>query len=159
LELLRGYAPFAGVPGHEFVGRVESAPGAESWVGRRVVGEINVACGACAECAAGRRAHCLQRSVIGIRGRDGALAGLVAVAVANLHEVPAAVPEEAAVFTEPVAAALEIQEQVAIAPGQRVAVIGPGRLGQLVARTLALTGCELRVGGRNAEALARLAER
>src|SRR5262249_38505249 len=94
-----------------------------------------------------------------IRGRDGALAELVAVPVANLHEVPAALPDDVAVFTEPVAAALEVQEQVAIAPGQRVAVIGPGRLGQLVARTLALTGGELRVGGANAEALARRAER
>ena len=150
LELARGYYPFAGVPGHEFVGRVEMAPGAESWVGRRVVGEINVACGACTQCAAGRRTHCAQRTVIGIRGRGGALAELLAVPIANLHQVPPSVPDEVAVFTEPTAAALEIQEQVAIGPGRRVAVIGPGRLGQLVARTLALTGCELRVAGRSA---------
>jgi threonine dehydrogenase-like Zn-dependent dehydrogenase len=156
LELARGYYPFAGVPGHEFVGRVESAPGAEGWVGRRVVGEINVACGECAECLAGRRTHCARRTVIGIRGRDGALAELVAVPVANLHEVPPAIADQTAVFTEPTAAALEIQEQVSIAPGQPVAVIGPGRLGQLVARTLALTGCDLRVIGRNRDALARL---
>jgi threonine dehydrogenase-like Zn-dependent dehydrogenase len=159
LELARGYYPFAGVPGHEFVGRVEAAPDATSWVGKRVGGEINVACGACAECAAGRRTHCARRSVIGIRGRHGALAELVAVPVANLHEVPAGIPDDVAVFTEPTAAALEVQEQVAIAPGQHVAVIGPGRLGQLVARTLALTGCDLRVAGRNADALARLAQR
>jgi len=158
LELARGYYPFAGVPGHEFVGRVEMAPGAESWVGRRVVGEINVACGACTQCAAGRRTHCAQRTVIGIRGRGGALAELLAVPIANLHQVPPSVPDEVAVFTEPTAAALEIQEQVAIGPGRRVAVIGPGRLGQLVARTLALTGCELRVAGRSADALARLAQ-
>ncbi len=159
LELALGYYPFAGVPGHEFVGRIESARGAESWIGRRVVGEINVACGRCVECAAGRRTHCLQRTVLGIRGRDGALAELLALPTANLHEVPAGVPDEVAVFTEPTAAALEVQEQVAIGPGRRVAVIGPGRLGQLVARTLALTGCELRVAGRNAGALALLAGR
>jgi threonine dehydrogenase-like Zn-dependent dehydrogenase len=159
LELARGYYPFAGVPGHEFVGRVEEAPDAPAWVGKRVVGEINVACGECAECAAGRRTHCARRSVIGIRDRDGALAESVAVPIANLHEVPARVPDELAVFTEPTAAALEVQEQVAIGPDQRVGVIGPGRLGQLVARTLALTGCELRVAGRNADALAALARR
>src|SRR6266849_10543564 len=112
LELALGYYPFAGVPGHEFVGRVESAQGAESWIGRRVVGEINVACGRCVECAAGRRTHCLQRTVLGIRGRDGALAEILALPTANLHEVPAGVPDEVAVFTEPTAAALEVQEQV-----------------------------------------------
>jgi len=157
LELRRGYSPCTGIPGHEFVGVVEQAPGAEEWVSRRVVGEINVSCGRCADCAAGRRAHCAERTVVGIRGRQGALAELLALPLANLHEVPPSLPDEVAVFTEPTAAALEVQEQRAIGPGQRVGVVGPGRLGQLVARTLALTGCELRVAGRNADARARLA--
>jgi threonine dehydrogenase-like Zn-dependent dehydrogenase len=157
LELRRGYAQFTGVPGHEFVGEVVAAPDAPGWVGRRVVGEINVWCGRCRECASGRKPHCAQRTVIGIRGRDGALAEHVSVPVPNLHAVPDGLADEAAVFTEPVAAALEVQEQVPIGPGQRVLVIGDGKLGQLLARTLALTGCELRVAGRHPDKLARLA--
>lgn len=159
LELLKGYARFTGIPGHEFVADVLEAPGAASWVGRRVVAEINVACGRCAECAAGRRPHCASRAVLGIRGRPGAFAQRVTVPVENLHEVPAALADEAAVFTEPVAAALEVQEQVAIGPGQRVTVIGDGRLGQLLARTLALTGCTLTAAGRHRDKLERLARR
>jgi threonine dehydrogenase-like Zn-dependent dehydrogenase len=159
LELARGYYPFAGVPGHEFVGIVEEAPGAPEWVGRRVVGEINAACGHCLDCAAGRRSHCPERTVLGIRGRNGALAERCALPIVNLHEVPSEVPDEVAVFAEPVAAALEVQEQVPIGPGQRVAVIGDGRLGQLLARTLALTGCELRVAGRNPSKLSLLERR
>lgn len=159
VELLKGYAGFTGIPGHEFVGEVVSAPGADAWAGRRVVGEINVACGGCRECAAGRRSHCAQRTVLGIRGRNGALAEYVTLPVANLHEVPAGVADEVAVFTEPAAAALEVQEQVPIGPGTRVVVVGDGKLGQLLARTLALTGCELRVVGLHADKLARLARR
>jgi threonine dehydrogenase-like Zn-dependent dehydrogenase len=159
LEMLKGYARFNGVPGHEFVGEVVSAPGAEAWVGRRVVGEINVACGRCADCAAGRRTHCAQRTVIGIRGRNGALAEYLTVPVENLHEVASGLPDEIAVFTEPAAAALEVQEQVSVGRGQRVVVIGDGKLGQLLARTLALTGCELRVAGRHPDKLALLARR
>jgi len=159
LELAKGYASFNGVPGHEFVGDVAPGPGAGEWAGRRVVGEINVSCGACRECAAGRKAHCERRTVLGIRGRQGALAEYLALPVANLYEVPAGIPDEAAVFTEPLAAALEVQEQVPIGPGERVAVIGDGKLGQLLARTLALTGCDLRIAGRHPEKLALLAAR
>jgi threonine dehydrogenase-like Zn-dependent dehydrogenase len=159
LQLLRGYYPFMGVPGHEFVGRVAKAPGAPEWVGKRVVGEINAACGRCDACLAGRRSHCPHRTVLGIRARDGAFAEYVTLPVANLHEVPSGVPDQAAVFTEPVAAALQVQEQVAIGPGLRVAVIGDGKLGQLLARTLALTGCDLRVAGRHPDKLALLAGR
>ncbi len=148
LALRDGYAGFTGVPGHEFVGVVESAPGAEPWMGRRVVGEINAACGRCAECQRGARAHCERRTVLGIRGRHGAFAERLALPVRNLHEVPAEVADEAAVFTEPLAAALRIQEQVAVGAGTRVVVIGAGRLGHLVARTLALAGCDLRVAAR-----------
>jgi 2-desacetyl-2-hydroxyethyl bacteriochlorophyllide A dehydrogenase len=148
LELARGYYPFTGVPGHEFVGIVEEAPSAPEWIGRRVVGEINAACGACATCQAGRRTHCPVRTVLGIRGRGGAFAQRLALPIVNLHEVPATVPDEEAVFTEPLAAALQIQAQVPLRPDQRVLVLGAGRLGTLVARTLARTGAEVRVVAR-----------
>jgi threonine dehydrogenase-like Zn-dependent dehydrogenase len=159
LELRKGYAGFTGVPGHEFVGEVAAAPGAAAWVGKRVVGEINVACGRCPECAQGRRPHCEARTVVGIRGRNGALAEYVMVPVANLHEVPRGLADDVAVFTEPVAAALEVQEQVPIGRGTGVVVVGDGKLGQLLARTLALTGCDLRVVGRNPHKLALLRNR
>jgi threonine dehydrogenase-like Zn-dependent dehydrogenase len=159
LELVRGYYPFTGIPGHEFVGRVEAAVGAEEWVGRRVVGEINVSCGGCVACLAGRRTHCERRHVLGIRGRDGAFAECLTLPLANLHEVPAGIPDETAVFAEPLAAALEIQEQVAIGPRDRVVVVGDGKLGNLVAQTLALSGCGLTVIGRHASKLALLAAR
>jgi threonine dehydrogenase-like Zn-dependent dehydrogenase len=159
LELVRGYYPFAGVPGHEFVGRVEGAPGAEEWQGRRVVGEINASCGRCPACAAGRRSHCERRTVLGIVNRNGAFAESLTLPVENLHEVPENLPDEIAVFTEPLAAALEIQEQVKIGPGDRVVVVGDGKLGNLVAQTLALTGCALLVIGRHRRKLALLADR
>jgi len=159
LELVRGYYPFTGVPGHEFVGRVESAPGAEEWVGRRVVGEINAVCGTCPTCRAGRATHCERRTVLGIVGRDGAFAEHLALPVANLHEVPSSVADEAAVFTEPLAAALEVREQVAVAAGDRVVVVGSGKLGNLVAQTLALAGADVLVVGRNPVTLGLLAAR
>jgi threonine dehydrogenase-like Zn-dependent dehydrogenase len=148
LELCRGYYPYAGVPGHEFVGEVVAAPGGAEWVGKRVVGEINAACGQCDACRAGRRHHCENRTVLGITARDGAFAEYLALPLENLHAVPAGLADEVAVFTEPLAAALEIQEQAQIRPGMRVVVIGAGRLGLLVAQTLALTGCDLSVVAR-----------
>ena len=148
LELVRGYYPFTGVPGHEFVGVVEEAPSAPEWIGRRVVGEINAACGTCATCRAGRRTHCPARTVLGIRGRPGAFAERLTLPVDNLHEVPADVADEEAVFTEPLAAALQIQAQVPLRPDQRVLVLGAGRLGTLVARTLARSGAQVRVAAR-----------
>lgn len=154
LELLGGYAGFAGVPGHELVGVVE-APGL--WHGCRVVPEITVACGTCRECLAGRQGHCLERRVIGVRGRHGAFAERLAVPESNLHRVPSIVPDEAAVFAEPLAAALQVLEQVEVEPSTLVVVVGDGRLGQLCARVLALTGCRLRVLGRHESKLARLA--
>lgn len=157
LELLRGYYPFAGVPGHEFVGVVESGP--DPIVGRRVVGEINAVCGACPACNAGRRTHCERRTVLGIVGRNGAFAEYLLLPAENLHPVPDELPTAAAVFAEPLAAALEIQEQVSIEPGMRVLVAGDGKLGQLIAQSLALTGCDLTVAGRRLEKLALLAGR
>ncbi len=149
LELARGYASFRGIPGHEFVGRVASAPEHEEWMGRRVVGEINVTCGRCGTCRAGRRTHCDHRTVLGISGRQGAFAEYVTLPVENLHHVPDTMPDDVAVFTEPLAAALQIQEQITIDSTDRVVVIGDGRLGTLVAQTLALTGCRLLVIGRH----------
>jgi len=147
LELARGYYPYAGVLGHEFVGEVveSSEP---SWVGERVVGEINAACGSCAMCRGGHPTHCEARTVLGIVARDGAHAEYVRVPQANLHRVPNGVSDEAAVFAEPLAAALEILEQVHIRPGDRVLLVGAGRLGQLVGRVLALTGAHVRVLAR-----------
>jgi threonine dehydrogenase-like Zn-dependent dehydrogenase len=144
LRLLQGYYPYRGIPGHEFVGVVAEA--AEStWIGRRVVGEINLPCGDCGSCRAGRPRHCERRRVLGIRDHPGCFAEFLTLPLANLHAVPDSVPDEAAVFTEPLAAALEIQEQLPVRPGERVLLIGAGRLGQLIAQTLALTGCALTV--------------
>ncbi|MBI4543308.1 MAG: alcohol dehydrogenase catalytic domain-containing protein [Gemmatimonadetes bacterium] len=156
LELVRGYYPYRGVPGHEFVGVVERGP--EGFVGRRVVGEINAVCGACPACRAGRRTHCERRTVLGIVGRNGAFAEYLMLPAENLHEVPDGVSTDAAVFTEPLAAALNIQEQVSMRAGDRVLLVGDGKLGQLIARTLALTGCDLLVVGRHPGKLALLGE-
>ncbi len=160
LALLRGYRPFVGVPGHEFVGRVEDGP--PDWVGARVVSEINVTCLSrapserpCQNCAAGISAHCERREVIGIRGRDGAFAELVRVPLANLHRVPEGTPDEAAVFVEPLAAAFRILDQIALEGVTRALVLGPGRLGLLVARTLTGRVAHLEVAGRSDAGLAR----
>jgi threonine dehydrogenase-like Zn-dependent dehydrogenase len=157
IELTRGYYPFTGILGHEFVGVVER--GSERLNGKRVVGEINVVCGSCAACTAGRRTHCERRTVLGIVGRHGAFAEYLVLPVDNLHPVPDAVSTDAAVFTEPLAAALEIQQQLAVGPRDRVLVVGDGKLGQLVAQTLALTGCGLVVTGRHDPKLRLLAAR
>jgi threonine dehydrogenase-like Zn-dependent dehydrogenase len=149
LELVKGYYPYTGIPGHEFVGRVEAAPGAEQWTGKRVVGEINAVCGRCAACLGGRPTHCENRTVLGIVNRHGAFAEYLTLPIENLHEVPAALPDEVAVFTEPAAAALEIQQQIQIRPADRVVVIGDGKLGNLIAQTLALTGCDVLAVGRH----------
>lgn len=141
LELVRGYMGFSGVLGHEFVAEVVEGPPA--WLGRRVVGEINCACGACPSCRAGRPRHCPQRSVLGILARDGAMAERFSLPVANLHAVPDGVPDEAAVFVEPLAAACRILEQVPVASGDRVAVLGLGRLGWLCAAVLRLHADEV----------------
>lgn len=152
LEILRGYAGFRGTLGHEFVGVVEDSP-ERIQIGQRVVGEINVGCGVCADCLAHDPRHCLKRTVLGIRGRDGAFAEFLSLPPQNLLPVPAAVSDHAAVFTEPLAAACEILDQVTIQPQDRVAVIGDGKLGQLIARVLATTGCELILIGKHADKL------
>ena len=148
LELVKGYYPYMGILGHEFVGKVVEAEDA-SWIGQRVVGEINATCGQCEQCLNGRPTHCENRTVLGIVNRDGTFAEFTQLPIANLHRVPDSIPDEMAVFTEPLAAALEIQQQIQINPTDRVLLIGAGRLGQLIAQTLALTGCDLRVVARH----------
>ncbi len=149
LELVKGYYPYTGVLGHEFVGDVVEADDA-AWIGQRVVGEINVVCHQCEQCLNGRPTHCENRTVLGIVNRDGVFAQFTNLPITNLHLVPDSVPDEMAVFTEPLAAALEIQQQIQVRPTDRVLLIGAGRLGQLIAQTLALTGCDLRVVARHA---------
>jgi len=148
LELIEGYMGFEGVLGHEWVGVVERAPDA-AWVGQRVVGDINCPCGACPTCRAGRPTHCPHRTVLGIQGRDGAFAEALSLPMGNLHRVPDGVSDEAAVFVEPLAAAIEIVQQVHVRPTDSVVVLGVGRLGQLCARVLALTGASVRGVSRN----------
>ncbi|MGK7932981.1 MAG: alcohol dehydrogenase catalytic domain-containing protein [Microcystaceae cyanobacterium] len=151
LELLRGYYPYCGVLGHEFVGIVEQGP--PSLQNKRVVGEINAACGHCYYCQKGQPTHCENRTVLGIVNRNGAFAEYLTLPIHNLHPVPHNVTTDAATFTEPIAAALEIQQQTQINPNHRVLVVGDGKLGQLVAQTLALSGCDLLVVGRHREKL------
>lgn len=149
LELLRGYAGFTGIPGHEFVGVVESAPDADAaWIGRRVVGEITVGCGECAGCRTAGRGHCDVRSVIGIRGRDGAFAEYLCLPSRNLHRVPDALDDVTAVFVEPAAAACRVIEQLSALSGARAAVVGAGRLGLLVAQVLREHGANVTVIAR-----------
>ena len=148
LELVKGYYPYAGVLGHEFVGEIVEAPDAPERVGQRVVGEINAVCGICETCKRGNSTHCENRTVLGIINRNGVFAEYTALPLVNLHPVPYSVPDQLAVFTEPLAAALEIQEQVLIKPTDQILVVGAGRLGQLIAYTLKLTGCGLQVVAR-----------
>ncbi|MBI3177504.1 MAG: alcohol dehydrogenase catalytic domain-containing protein, partial [Chloroflexi bacterium] len=146
IELTRGYYPYTGVLGHEFVGVVESEG---QWKGRRVCGEINATCGQCEQCLNGRRTHCEERTVLGIVNRAGAFAEYLALPFENLHIVPDSVSDDEAVFTEPLAAALEITQQTQIRPSDTVIVIGDGKLGLLCAQVLALTGCKLLALGRH----------
>jgi len=148
LEMAKGYVPdFAGVLGHEFVGVVEASED-ESWLGNRVVGSINIGCQTCLVCRQDGPEHCPNRQVLGIHHRDGVFAEYVAVPLRNLYSLPESVPDEWAVFTEPLAAALRIQEQVAIRPSVKTAVIGPGRLGLLVAQVLHNAGSDITLLGR-----------
>jgi threonine dehydrogenase-like Zn-dependent dehydrogenase len=152
LQLVRGYKGFRGVLGHEFVG----IPLDGTFAGRRVVGEINCSCWTCADCLAGRPGHCPRRTVVGILGRDGAFADLVAVPERNLHVVPDAVPTDAAVFTEPLAAAFQVLAQIPIERGDRIVVLGDGRLGNLCAQVLAAESDRVQVIGRHPSKLAIL---
>jgi threonine dehydrogenase-like Zn-dependent dehydrogenase len=154
LQIFQGYMDFQGVPGHEFVGEVCAGP--SSLIGTRVVGEINFACGHCPFCTRGLGRHCPARRVMGILHADGSFAEYVTVPVANLHPVPDSVTDEAAVFTEPLAAAFEILEQVHVQPTDKVLVLGDGKLGLLCAQVLHNTGAQVSVVGRHQRKLALL---
>ena len=153
LQVLRGYHGFSGIMGHEFVGEV-AGPEDSPWLGQRVVGEINIGCGECDQCRNGLTKHCRQRRVVGLRDHDGAFAQYLAIPAANLHLVPPEVPDEAAVFTEPLAAALRVMETAPVSPSARVLVVGDGRLGLLIAWVLALTGVDVHLAGHHPEHLA-----
>lgn len=156
VEITRGYKQFSGILGHEFVGQVEAAPD-PSWIGQRVVGELNIGCGQCGRCQRGQQKHCRNRTVLGIFGRDGSLAEYLTLPLANLHPVPDKIPDAVAVFTEPLAAVLEIMEQVPVRPDSRVLVVGDGKLGLLCALVLRLIGCELHLVGRHPEKMSLVA--
>jgi len=157
IEILRGYHNFRGTLGHEFVGEVERVASARDrgWIGRRVVGEINLTCSGlgirnrCSYCRKGIPAHCADRRVLGILRHDGAFAEYLALPVVNLYRVPAGIPDEAAVFTEPLAAACEILEQVDIRAHQAAGLIGDGKLGQLIARVLHVSGLRVVMIGKH----------
>jgi threonine dehydrogenase-like Zn-dependent dehydrogenase len=148
IEIAHGYADFRGTLGHEFVGVVEESPD-RSQIGRRVVGEINAGCGQCDLCRRNDPRHCPDRTALGIRGRDGAFAEYLSLPPRNLLIVPDGVSDRQAVFTEPLAAALEILDQVDIRASHRVAVVGDGKLGQLISRVIAMTGCDLTLIGKH----------
>src|ERR1700693_497818 len=157
LELQRGYYNFRGTPGHEFVGEVVAADSPD-WAGDRVVGEINLACGVCEWCAQGLGRHCPRRTVLGIVKHPGAFRELLTLPERNLHRVPRGIPTEHAVFVEPLAAACEILDQVRIPAGERVAVLGDGKLGLLVGQVLKAHGAEVHQYGRHKEKLKIAAE-
>lgn len=154
LQIFKGYMAFQGVPGHEFVGEVAEGPA--ELIDRRVVGEINFACRTCNTCRRGLPRHCPTRRVMGILKADGSFAEYLAVPVANLHLVPDRVADEAAVFTEPLAAAFEIVEQVSVPSGAEVVVFGDGKLGLLCAQVLHQTGARVTLVGKHPDKLGRL---
>ncbi len=166
LEITRGYLAFQGVLGHEFVGIVEKVhegPGASRptyLIGKRVVGEINAACrrSDCLYCSRNMPTHCPERTTLGILNRDGAFAEYLTLPVENLHLVPDNVSDEEAVFVEPLAANFEILEQVHLKPTDSVVILGDGKMGQLAAQVLPLSGSEVMMVGKHEEKLALAAK-
>jgi alcohol dehydrogenase len=168
IEILRGYHNFRGTLGHEFVGDVARVASEfdQAWVGQRVAGEINLTCAGlgtrnrCDFCRRGIPTHCARRRVLGILGHDGAFAEYLALPIMNLHRVPSNIPDDAAVFTEPLAAACQILEQVGVRAHREAAVIGDGKLAQLVARVLRVAGLRVVMVGKHDSKLrlARLAD-
>ena len=169
IEILRGYHDFHGTPGHEFVGEVHALGGVgqserKRWLGQRVAGEINIACRAlgfypvCGFCKRGLPRHCARRKVLGIVGHDGAFAEYLTLPLKNLHSVPAAISDEQAVFVEPIAAACEILDQVAVGKFREAAVLGDGKLAQLIARVLRTKLPRVMVFGKHPQKLKLLDE-
>ena len=155
LELVRGYYDYQGIPGHEFVGDVIDGP--EALRGQRVVGEINVVCGTCDLCLAGVPSHCRHRTTLGIRDHAGVFAEYATLPARNLYVVPENVSDRQAIFTEPLAAALQVMVMAHIRPTDRVLVLGAGKLGLLVGQVLRLSGCDLAVVVRHASQVRLLA--
>ena len=147
LEIIKGYMGFKGIPGHEFVGEVVTP--SSIYFGKKVVGEINCPCGNCYLCLTGRRTHCEFRSTLGIFKRNGVFAEFIVLPESNLHVVHANLSDEIAVFTEPLAAAVEIFEQIHIKPSQNVFIFGAGKLGLLIAQVFRLNGCDFTVFARS----------
>ncbi len=152
-QILKGYHGFRGIMGHEFVG-VVAGPDDSPWLGQRVVGEINIGCGTCDRCREGLARHCRKRRVLGLKDHDGAFAPYLTLPAANLHLVPPEVPDVAAVFTEPLAAALRVTETVHLSPDDRVLVVGDGSLGLQTSWVLALSGAQVHLAGHHPEHLA-----
>jgi threonine dehydrogenase-like Zn-dependent dehydrogenase len=155
IELIKGYMNFSGILGHEFVGQVVESP-EPSWIGKRVVGEINLSCGTCDFCQKGESRHCSSRDVLGISGWDGVFAEYVTLPLKNLHLVPDSITDVEAVFVEPLAAACEILEQIEIDKGMSVAVLGDGKLGLLIAQVMRLKTSDVTCFGRHDIKLERL---
>lgn len=151
LEMLRGYYPFTGIPGHEFVGQVADANGHSDLQGKRVIGDINISCGECERCMHQEPSQCRRRRSLGIFDYNGVFAEFCKLPVKNLTIVPDPVSDFLAVFTEPTAAALRILDQVQVKPSDRVILVGAGRLGLLIAQALKNTGCDLKVVVRRPE--------
>lgn len=158
LEITRGYMNFRGILGHEFVGVIEECD-RKNAIGDRVVGEINIGCGTCPFCLNSSSRHCPDRTVLGIRDKDGVFADYITLPVANLHTVPDHISDEEAVFAEPLAAAFEIFEQIDIKSSDRVCVMGDGKLGLIVSLVLAASNCDVTTIGHHDEKLSILAKR
>ena len=152
-EILRGYRPdFKGVMGHEVVGVVEESPDA-SLIGKRVVGELNAACGKCVYCRTGRPTHCTSRRVLGMHDKDGCFAEYMTIDTDLLHAVPKELPTERAIYTEPLAAAFEIMTQVSLTEDRNIAVLGDGRLAYCVVQAMNAEGHRVTVVGKHPEKL------
>jgi len=157
LEILDGYMEYTGILGHEFVGTVEKSRN-PTMVGKRVVGEINAGCGKCDSCMSGMQRHCPSRTVLGILKRDGAFAEFLSLPEKNLHVIPDSISNEQAVFVEPLAAAFEIKEQVSLKPEWNVAVVGDGRLAQLIIQVIKLTCSNITCFGKHESKLEGLVQ-
>lgn len=140
LEIIKGYMGFNGIPGHEFVGEVVTK--GSILYGKMVVGEINCSCGECYLCRTGRKTHCPNRTVLGIDGHQGVFTEYISLPEENLHLVPNGLSPSVAVFAEPLAAAIEIFEQIQIKPSQNVFIFGAGKLGMLISQVFRLNGCD-----------------
>jgi threonine dehydrogenase-like Zn-dependent dehydrogenase len=157
LEILDGYMKYDGILGHEFVGIIEKSTNS-NMIGKRVVGEINAGCGKCDFCIKGMERHCPSRTVLGILKRNGAFAEFLSLPEKNLHIIPDSISDEQAVFIEPLAAAFEINEQVSLQPEWNVAVVGDGRLAQLIIQVIKLTCSNITCFGKHENKLEGLVQ-